>query len=96
MQRETCTAKRSRQHRYCSAVCHAVDAQMDRAQRICEAVGANEGSRLWALAVEMSDSLTEIRMLESHLKTVAQSVGMSEVKWNAVVTGDYRTVEPES
>lgn len=90
-QRPTCT-RLTRRGKHCSFACRAVHGELEKAQRICEAVGPGKASaQLWASAVTMSDALSEIRSKEAYLKGIARSVGIPDATWLALVTGQAQT-----
>lgn len=63
-------------------LCRAVDDELSRAQRTCEAVGPGTISgRLWAAAVALSDAITECQAAERDMLNVARSVGITDERW---------------
>ncbi|PQE02567.1 hypothetical protein CYL16_03325 [Mycobacterium sp. EPG1] len=66
-------------------LCMALDDELSKVQRLCEAVGHTPlTSELWTTAVAMNDTRTEVAKLQARLHEVAISVGMTDAQWNAL------------
>lgn len=74
-------------YQYCSAACRAVAIEMARAQRVCEAIGQDNG-KLWASVVMLSDALAEYHAEDARLQNLAASVGISEARWFDIKNGN--------
>lgn len=55
---------------HCSLICKAIDEELTRAQRLCQALGADApmASKLWAETVALSDGWTEHLAMVSRLQ----------------------------
>lgn len=81
-QREGCRRRRALGRSHCSLICRAIDDELARAQRICQAVGAgSQSAELWTKTVELNDGLTELHQLHSQLRGIALSAGLSAEQW---------------
>jgi len=74
---------------HCSFMCKAVDNEMVRAQRVCDAVGPSAGTgELWAAVVEMSDAWTRFQMLDKKIYDAAREAGITSDQWMAIKLGE--------
>lgn len=63
-----------RREEFCSVLCKAIDADMRKAQRVCEATGPSPAAgELWASVVELADSLTRYQAADRELLETARS-----------------------
>lgn len=75
-------------YNYCSFICSAIDQEMDKAQRICQAIGSDGlTSELWTEVVALSDGLTRYMELDRRLYREARSVGITDEQWQAIKNG---------
>lgn len=74
---------------YCTLICRAIDDELARAQRICEALGAGNpmASKVWAETVALSDGWSQLRELDSRLYRAALSVGFTDEQWQTMKEG---------
>lgn len=87
--RETCGRRTSSGRSFCTPLCRAITVELDRAQRVCQALGAQTPlvSQLWAEAVALNDGYTKLREIDRQLYEQAQSVGFTAEQWRAVKEG---------
>lgn len=87
--RETCGRRIRPGNDYCNPVCRAIAVELDRAQRVCQALGAQTPlvSQLWAEAVALNDGYTQLREIDQQLYEQALSVGFTAEQWRAVKEG---------
>lgn len=95
--RESCTRQAREPHRYCSYLCKLIAEEMNKAHRVCTAIGPGTYStELWTAAVELNEVWTQIQQLHAHLKAAALSTGLTTQQWAAVVTGEIRAEQQEA
>jgi hypothetical protein len=91
--REGCHGKSSPPNGYCSFVCKVIASELDKAQRICEALGAGGlTSDLWTEAVALSDCWTRYLELDRRLYRAAVEVGITDEQWTAIKDGTSGSV----
>ena len=82
-------------HEHCSFICGAIAQELERAQRVCEAIGPGTplASELWAEAVALSDGWSRHIELDRRLYREALSVGFTREQWQAIKDGKPVTHE---
>jgi hypothetical protein len=86
--REGCGGKSRPPNGCCSFVCKVIAAELDKARRICEALGT-EGmpSEMWTEAVALSDCWSRYLELDRRLYRAAGEVGFTDEQWTAIKEG---------
>ena len=83
-------------HPHCSFICHVLDNELAKTQRVCEVVGQGAiSTELWLTVVELSDAWTKYRQLHSRLFQVAANAGITDEQWRGIKRGDcYSSLTP--
>jgi hypothetical protein len=77
-------------HTYCSFVCRAIARELERAQRVCEALGPDSPMvlELWTETVALSDAWSRHIALDRRLYREVMSVGITDEQWRAIKDGN--------
>ncbi|MCU1697858.1 MAG: hypothetical protein JWR34_3921 [Mycobacterium sp.] len=72
----------------CSYLCNTVADRIERAERMCRALGPGPTSTaMWVAVVELGDALTLEQNLETLMYREAMAKGYTEDQWAAVKAG---------
>jgi len=75
-------------HEYCCYTCMVLDEEMNRARRVCDAIGpSTDTTELWLTVVELNDLWTKYQQQDKKLFDVAESVGFTDKQWAALKRG---------
>ena len=84
--REGCDRGRGRDHPACSYLCAVVAQELERAQRLCEALGGD--TEHWLAVVALNDALTAYWTSDKRVYLAAREVGLTDEQWRAIKRGD--------
>ena len=85
-----CTFPTRAEHKHCSFLCKAIDEEVARAQRICQALDGTDSPLTAGLLSEISavaDGWNKYRKLDVALLELALSVGITREQWQAIKRG---------
>lgn len=87
--REGCRRRTASGHTTCSFLCTLVVAQLERSQRVCEAIGNDypATNKLWSSVVELSDALTAYFEADTQIFHVAEQAGFTREQWDLIRNG---------
>ncbi len=72
-------------HAECGVLCRAVNAELTRAQRVCEVTRDTEH---WLAVVALSDAVTAYYASDNRVYNAAQSVGITDEQWRTIKHGE--------
>jgi hypothetical protein len=88
--REGCSRTIKSNHAACCFLCAVVNQELERAQRLCEALGGD--TEHWLAVVAVNDALTEYYRSDSRIYRAARAVGFTDEAWCAIKHGDQAPV----
>lgn len=86
--REGCkrTVRPGDKHKACCFLCAVVVQELERAERLCQAIGGD--IEHWLAAVVLNDALTEYYRSDGRIYRAALGVGITGDQWHAIKRGD--------
>lgn len=88
--REGCRGRAKPPNGYCSFVCKVISSELAKAQRVCQALGADTSlvAELWAEVVALSDGWSRYQALDRRIRREAAAVGFTDEQWRQLA--DYQ------
>lgn len=87
--REGCERPSAQKSRHCSFLCKAVELELERIQRIAEAVGPSPVvAELWMHATTVGDSWSEVLRLHGQLALEAEALAITSEQWQMIKQGE--------
>lgn len=82
--REGCvrTVRPGERHTACSFLCDVVAQELERAQRLCEAMGGD--TEHWLSVVALNDALSEYYRSDLRIYRTALSIGITDEQWQSI------------
>lgn len=87
--REGCPRRALNGYPHCSQLCWLVDEQLTVSQRVCEVMGPDVSSELWASVVELNDALSTFLSERVRVRRVAHDAGITADQWSLIRNGTY-------
>jgi hypothetical protein len=84
-QREGCDRGVREGNDCCCFLCSVVAQELERAQRVCEAIGGD--TEHWLAAVSLNDALTEYYRSDLRIYRAALESGLTDQQWCAIKRG---------